>query len=392
MDLATVKSAIPAVLLLALLQADARAEVPQPVNGDCNADGTRDISDAIYLLTWLFSGGPAPVPSTCTVGIPIRENGDANGDGSRDISDAVHLLSWLFGGGGPPVSEECETVGPSRLRFVAMGNTGKGNETQRLVAAAIRGKCEASGCDFVVLLGNNIYDSGVESVDDDQWETKFERPYRDIGLDFYAVLGNHDYGGNGSGSEFGKGQHQVDYTLKSSKWKMPAPHYHFAAENAEFFALDTNLQMYGMDTAQRSDVVGWLAASTAQWKIAIGHHPYLSNGPHGNAGEYDGLPFVPIVNGKGVKTFMESVVCGKADLYLCSHDQSLQWLEPTCSGTELIVSGTGASSTELPGDNPTRYESLEPGFVYVVIEGGVLTAEFIDASGNVLFTRSILKE
>ncbi len=365
------------------------AAEPRPQNGDCNADGSRDISDGICLLNWLFSGGAAPADFTCAAGTPVGENGDSNGDGKRDISDAVHLLVWLFSGGGAPVSRECQPAGLPLVRFVALGNTGKGNETQAMVAAAIRQKCDASGCDFAVLLGNNIYDSGVTSVNDPEWETKFEAPYREVNLDFYAVLGNHDYGGNGSGAEFGKGQYQVDYTAVSSKWKMPAAHYHFVMEHVELFALDTNLQMYGEDAGQKADVAGWLAASTADWKIAVGHHSYLSNGPHGNAGEYDGLPFVPIVNGKGVQTFMESVVCGKADLYLGSHDQSLQWLEPTCEGTELIVSGTGASSTTLPGGNPTRFQSLEPGFVYVVIEGNTLTAEFIDTSGNVLFSRSI---
>ena len=42
---------------------------------------------------------------------------------------------------------------------------------------------------------------------------------------------------------------------------------------------------------------------------------------------------------------MEDIVCGRADVYLAAHDHSLQWLQPTCNGTELIVSGTGASST-----------------------------------------------
>jgi hypothetical protein len=32
------------------------------------------------------------------------ENGDANGDGARDIGDAVYLLSWLFQGGPEPVA------------------------------------------------------------------------------------------------------------------------------------------------------------------------------------------------------------------------------------------------------------------------------------------------
>ena len=35
------------------------------VNGDCNGDGVRDLTDAVYFLTWFFRGGPAPVPCDC---------------------------------------------------------------------------------------------------------------------------------------------------------------------------------------------------------------------------------------------------------------------------------------------------------------------------------------
>ena len=31
-------------------------------NGDTNGDGVRDMSDAIHMLSWLFNGGPEPVP------------------------------------------------------------------------------------------------------------------------------------------------------------------------------------------------------------------------------------------------------------------------------------------------------------------------------------------
>lgn len=30
-------------------------------NGDCNGDSIRDIGDVIYLVQWLFEGGPEPV-------------------------------------------------------------------------------------------------------------------------------------------------------------------------------------------------------------------------------------------------------------------------------------------------------------------------------------------
>ena len=34
-------------------------------NGDVNGDDKRDIADAVFLLTWMFEGGPEPVPLAC---------------------------------------------------------------------------------------------------------------------------------------------------------------------------------------------------------------------------------------------------------------------------------------------------------------------------------------
>ena len=49
------------------------------------------------------------------------ENGDANGDGARDLSDAIHLLSWLFQGGPDPVP--CPTGGGGAAGLPATGAT-----------------------------------------------------------------------------------------------------------------------------------------------------------------------------------------------------------------------------------------------------------------------------
>jgi hypothetical protein len=63
------------------------------VAGDSNADGSADISDAVFTLLFLFLGGNAP---------PCQRQADANDDGKVDVSDPVFLLSFLFMGGTPP--------------------------------------------------------------------------------------------------------------------------------------------------------------------------------------------------------------------------------------------------------------------------------------------------
>ncbi|MCX6832398.1 MAG: dockerin type I repeat-containing protein [candidate division Zixibacteria bacterium] len=65
--------------------------------GDANSDGTIDISDAVFLISYIFSGGAAPGDCRYPNG-----KGDANGDGTVDISDAVHLISYIFSGGPAP--------------------------------------------------------------------------------------------------------------------------------------------------------------------------------------------------------------------------------------------------------------------------------------------------
>ncbi|MCX6832366.1 MAG: dockerin type I repeat-containing protein [candidate division Zixibacteria bacterium] len=62
-------------------------------HGDANDDGNIDISDAVFLISYIFSGGLAPDPLAA---------GDANCDGGVDISDAVFLISYIFSGGLAP--------------------------------------------------------------------------------------------------------------------------------------------------------------------------------------------------------------------------------------------------------------------------------------------------
>jgi hypothetical protein len=61
--------------------------------GDANGDTAIDISDAVFLIAYIFLGGPPPSP------VPA---GDTNCDSANDISDAVYLISFIFGGGPAP--------------------------------------------------------------------------------------------------------------------------------------------------------------------------------------------------------------------------------------------------------------------------------------------------
>ncbi|MEZ5359994.1 MAG: FG-GAP-like repeat-containing protein [Candidatus Zixiibacteriota bacterium] len=61
--------------------------------GDANGDRSVNIGDAVFLIQYVFSGGPAPEPI---------ESGDVNCDTSVNIGDAVYLINYIFKSGPNP--------------------------------------------------------------------------------------------------------------------------------------------------------------------------------------------------------------------------------------------------------------------------------------------------
>lgn len=280
------------------------------------------------------------------------------------------------------------------IRFVAIGDQGTGSARQRKVGASMGTVCAAlGGCDFGLLLGDNIYDSGVSSIDDALWITHFVEPYGGLPFSFYAVLGNHDLGGDGLGLDLdqNKATYQVDYGQSNTQWKMPARYYEFSKGPAHFVGLDTTAIFFGQDSNQRQEVEAMIGRAGTRWKIAFGHHPYYSNGPHGNAGNYDNVPFVPIANGEHIRSFIEDKICGKVDFYICGHDHSRQDLVPDCQGTQFLISGAGAKTTDLKGSNPTHFESDAEGFLLIEATDTRFTIRFYNEDGVMDHERTVTR-
>jgi hypothetical protein len=117
----TIVSTVAVVLLVVFGLGSVPAEVEVSggyyvayFNGDLNASGSIDISDAVHLLNWLFLGTAAhPAPMYCE---PLNRfhNGDVNGSGANrtetpDLADAICILQYLFLGGPAPV-DACPSV------------------------------------------------------------------------------------------------------------------------------------------------------------------------------------------------------------------------------------------------------------------------------------------
>lgn len=63
------------------------------IDGDADHTGIVNISDVIYLIAFVFSGGPSPNPTL---------SGDVNCDLLVNISDAVYLVAYIFTDGPVP--------------------------------------------------------------------------------------------------------------------------------------------------------------------------------------------------------------------------------------------------------------------------------------------------
>ena len=177
-------------------------------------------------------------------------------------------------------------AGDAPLQFMVIGDWGRdGAFHQREVAAAM-GDFPAS--QFVVTTGDNFYQHGVSSVRDRKWDTSFNRIYTAVPQRWYAVLGNHDYGGSVEA--------QIERSFHDPRWRMPS--YWFDVRLGAYGRPDVHLffintvawrgrekfpyDWLGSSVRKRDsqDQREWLrdrlGRSDAPIKIVFGHHPIYS--------------------------------------------------------------------------------------------------------------------
>ena len=238
--------------------------------------------------------------------------------------------------------------------------------------------CNESGCDLVLLLGDNFYPNGVNSIEDPQFNTKFEQVYQNLNMPFYAVLGNHDVKQDVLS--------QLIYSLKSSIWRMPNYEYSFKTVDARFFGLNTNCPFSSERLRKKlnqDDAEIEANSEKRPWTIAFGHHSIYSNGTHGD---------VDLLRRSYWNWFLE----GRVDLYLAGHNHHLAHLQSKTSATDYVISGAGGkhyrSDSEREKLNKSvalnKYTYNDTGFVWLDITSEKLQMRFHDSSGNVIYEYS----
>jgi len=276
------------------------------------------------------------------------------------------------------------------LSFVVIGDWGRGTEAQHRVAAEMGRAAAAAKARFVLAVGDNFYDKGVESVDDPLWKSMFEDVYTHPALQvpWHVALGNHDYGGNP--------QAQVDYTARSARWRMPQRYYKVADRSLhhagiDMFVIDTSpfVQSYRKDptnprarnmSSQDVDAqLAWLdaalGASRGKWKLVVGHHTIHSGGSaHGDTTELVER-LKPILLRRGVQ------------VYIAGHDHDLQHIHR--DGLHIIQCGAGMEARPVEPVEGTQFCIAQPGFGVMTVDDGKLTVEFRDQAGVPLYRADI---
>ena len=285
-------------------------------------------------------------------------------------------------------------------KFAILGDMGTGDDNQLRVAKSLKKLIDLENLQFVTGLGDNIYDCGATTVDDIQFVNKFEKPYSKIDdkIKFYMTLGNHDYGEHYCKCQVEDRELlQIKYGQLSQKngkkWYMPSRYYTFRRGDIEFFALDANV-----DKQTRKEIDEQIRymkpkieKSTAKWKIAYGHQPWVSIGDHGNAPP------------KLHKFFNSLFGSGLIDIYMCGDDHNKQLIEKTLLKINkkmiLIVCGTGGRETDKPynlenvdGKNDDlQYFSSTYGIATIIENIDSLEIKFYDNNCKVEF-KYLLKE
>lgn len=277
------------------------------------------------------------------------------------------------------------------LNFLIVGDWGRNGEPDQAAVATQMGvAAQAAGAKFVISVGDNFYEDGVASATDPQWQSSFEKVYvaPSLQVPWHVALGNHDYHGNCDA--------QIEYSKTSRRWNMPACYFTRKekiddANAVEFFFLDTTpmatldddeKQFHGnVKWNDKATQIAWfesaLKASTAPWKIVIGHHPVFSGGEHGDT------PYI-------VEHILPLLEKYKVQAYFNGHDHDLQHLQ--AGAVNLFCSGGGSKPRAKIKDLPqTKFAKGCSGFAAVSLQKDKMDVQMVDDKGNKLYAFAVLQ-
>lgn len=278
----------------------------------------------------------------------------------------------------------------NRFNFYVANDLGRnGYYDQKPIAERMGEMEEVFGPEFVAALGDVHHFEGVASVSDPLWMTNYELIYShpELMIDWYPVLGNHEYRGNT--------QAVMDYSGISRRWCMPARYY---TKEYKIDKKGNTLRLVFIDTAPlidkyrkgteeypdagRQDMecqLRWidsvLTAGKATWTVVMGHHPVYAQTPKDEEERLDLQKRLDPILKKH-----------KVDFYICGHIHNYQHIRRKDSPVDYIVNTSGSLSRKVEPTEGTRFCDGGTGFSVCSATGSDLRLYMLDKEGKVIYT------
>jgi calcineurin-like phosphoesterase family protein len=251
---------------------------------------------------------------------------------------------------------------PGSVRFAAIGDAGRGDPPQYEVSAQMQAYRKVFDYDFVLMLGDNVYDGGTPEF----YRTRFELPYKpliDDGVKFYATIGNHDDPNQPSYPPFNMNGERY-YTFKPPSLVSRAIG---TGGDVRFFMIDTER----LDRPQLEWIDREMGRSESEWKIPVFHRPIYTSGRYARPARIYRAALEPLFVKHGVAVAFSG------------HEHFYEHIKPQ-HGITYFISG-GAGSLRAGDIRPTELTAAgfdrDYHFMLVEISGDELYFQAISRTG-----------
>ena len=276
------------------------------------------------------------------------------------------------------------------VNFYVANDLGRnGYYDQKPIAETMGRMAETVGIECVAAIGDIHHFEGVASVSDPLWMTNYELIYShpELMLDWYPVLGNHEYRGNT--------QAVLDYAKVSRRWEMPARYYTKVIEDGgvtvRLVFVDTTplIDKYRQESDKYPDAckqdiqkqLDWvdstLTAAKEDWVIVLGHHPIYADTSKDDIERQD------------MQRRLNAVLTRHANvaMYICGHIHNFQHIKQKGCDIDYVVNTSGSlSRPKVNAVEGTQYCSGIPGFSLVTADKQELSLYLMDKDGKVVYT------
>jgi len=250
------------------------------------------------------------------------------------------------------------------VRFAVIGDSGRGDDAQHEVARQMAAWRARFAFDFVVMLGDNIYDPHGP----DDYVQKFEAPYKallDGGVTFHAAIGNHDDPGQIHYAGFHMGGKRY-YTFRRAERRVGG----LIGAGVRFFVLDSR--------SFDPDQLDWLrreaTQSRTEWKIALFHHPLYTSGRYSRAADSLRVAVEPIL------------VAADVDVVLSGHEHFYERVKAQRGIAYFTSGGAGSLRRGDIRQTPLTARGFDTDYHFMLMEiaGDELFFQAISRTGQTI--------